>query len=563
MTLLAGTLPGLTQTTVPETMLMAAVLVVAALRPPRVRLGGALQLWLLLAFAVAVLAPCPARSLHLAVRFTAAAAFFVLLQDGEDEKRKPMMAAIATGAAMFGIAVWLMGLTPRVLAPFGLHHYAAGFLLLHLPLTVSLARRFPLWWLAGAVQVAAIAGTRSLAAVAALAVLCLWPLRRRPVWVAGIALVLVALAVYVPRTRSLLERGEDPSLSVENRVRYLRTGFAMIEARPWGWGLGSTPLVPAPYRPQVPDVMPQGEALPHLHNLPVHVAAEMGVLAPILATILFWQAFSPGLLAYAVLSLADYQLDLPALLFALAAVMALAVRPRDGALQPVWRMIFLMAAAAAPIQSTCGWEDFEKGNYTAAAARIPDLIPVSAAAGASLLESAKAAEAIPHLERATQLDRYFTLAHYHLGRARLAVGNRGAAVEAFAQGLLAQPVTVFADGWEVDIYRQAMRRALSQLGAMPPAEDPRTRHRFAELRAFLRANQEAPPVGSYRRVYSEITDGDLDHNTSLQVFRHVGAPKYTSGIVVSLPQPDFYIPPGIGFLPHVKAAEAPLPVPAK
>lgn len=549
MTLLAGTLPGLTQSTIPEAMLTAAVLLVAALRPPRASLSGAMQLWLALAFAVAVFAPCPMRSLHLAVRFTAAAALFVLLQDGDGEKRRPAMAAIATGAALFGLTVWLFGLTPRVLAPFGLHHYAAGFLLLHLPLTASLARRFPLWWIAVAAQVLAIAGTRSLAAVVALAVLSLWPLRRRPVWVAAVALALVAVAVYVPRTRSLLERGEDPSLSTENRVRYLSTGLAMVEARPWGWGLGSTPLVAAPYRPQVPDVMPQGEALPHLHNLPVHITAEMGVIAPLVAAVLFWQAFSPGLLAYAVLSLADYQLNLPALLFALAAVMALGVRPRGGMLQPVWRVVFLLAAALAPLQSTCGWEDFEKGNYAAAAARLPDLIPVSAAAGSTLLDSGKAAEAIPHLERAARLDRYFTLAHFHLGRARLATGNRGAAVEAFAQALLAQPVTVFADGWDVDIYRQAMRRALSQLGTMPPADDPRTRHRFAELRAFLVANQEAPPVGSYRRVYSEITDTDLDHNTSLQVFRRVGAPKYTSGIVVALPKPDFYIPPGIGYLP--------------
>ena len=548
MTLLAGTLPGLTQSTVPETMLTAAVMLVAALRPPHARLSGTLQLWLVLVCFAAIPALCPLRSLHLVVRFMAAAAFFVLLQDGDDDRR-PAMAAVATGAAVFGLAVWMLGLTPRVLAPFGLHHYAAGFLLLHLPLTASLARRYPLWWLGVAAQAVAIAGTRSLAAGVALAVLCLWPLRRRPVWVASIALALVALAVAVPRTRALIERGGDPSLSVENRIRYLRTGLEMIKVRPFGWGPGSTPLVSAPFRPQVPDVMPQGEGLPHLHNLPMNVAAEMGVLAPIVAAVLFWQAFSPGLLAYAVLSLADYQLDLPALLFALAAVMALAARRREGSLQPVWRVIFLLAAAAAPIQSTCGWGDFESGNYVAAAARLPDLIPVSAAAGSTLLDAGKAAEAIPYLERATRLDRYFTLAHYHLGRARLETGNRTGAVEAFAQGLLAQPVTVFADGWDAEIYRESMRRALGQLGTMPPADDPRTRHRFAELRAFLRANQDAPPAGTYRRVYSEITDADLDHNTSLQVFRRVGAPKYTSGIVVALPKPDFYIPPGIGYLP--------------
>ena len=76
ITLLAGTLPALTWTSVPETVMCAAVLVAAAVYPARARLPLALQIWLILAFALAAVAPCPERSLHLAVRFAAASAFF-------------------------------------------------------------------------------------------------------------------------------------------------------------------------------------------------------------------------------------------------------------------------------------------------------------------------------------------------------------------------------------------------------------------------------------------------------------------------------------------------------
>lgn len=535
-------MPGLTRGMVPETVISVGVLLGAAVLPVRARMPLALQCVLAIAVVLAAFAPCPERSLEMAVRFAAAAAFFLLLQD-QDDDRRASMACVATVAALFGLGAWLFGSTPRVLAPFGLHHYAAGFLLLHLPITAGLARRMPLWWIAVAVQAAAIAGSRSLAACVVLGLLCLWPLRRRPIWIAAVVLVLAATAIYVPRTRSLLERGEDPSLSTENRVRYLRTGLAMVAARPWGWGLGATPLVAARYRPQTPDVMPQGEVLPHLHDLPLHLAAELGLVGLAAAAMLLWEAWSLPLAAYAIFSLADYQLDLPSMLFALAAVMTLSMARREGTLQPLWRVIFLLAAAAAPFHSVCGWEDFEKGNYVAAAEKMPDLIPVSAAAGASL--AATPARAIPYLERAVRLDPYFTLAHYHLGRALVATGRNG--IDAFADGMLAQPVTVFADSWDPEVYRRSIRRAIQKLGR-PPSDDPRTRHRFEELSAFLRANQDAPPVGTYRRVYSEITDGDLDHSISLQVFRRVGETKYTSPVVVMMPTPTFYIPPGIGYL---------------
>lgn len=568
--LVTGAVSGLSRpaTQALMTLLLMALLLAAAWARPRARLGAGfepvLAAWLALAFLSSVFAPCPLRSLQQAVQLAAAAAFFYLLLGAGREFCVRAMAAVATAAAIFGLAVFLLGFTPRVAAPLGSHHYAAGFLLLHLPLTASLARSRRVWAVAAAVQALAILGTRSLAGIVVLLLLGLWALLRMPGrrwWLAGALALLAVPAALSPRTRSLLTRGEDPSLSLENRRRYLRTGAAMIAQHPLrGWGLGSVPLVAARYRPQTPDVMPQGETLPHLHNLPANLATEMGILGLALGAWMLWRLRSPALLAYAIFALADYQLDLPAVLFALAAVAAVsAPKARPGQpLSGAWRVALAMAALAAPFQSRCGWDDFERGRYAQAAQRLPDLIPVSAAAGAALLQAGQPQSAIPHLVRAAELDSYFTLAHYHLGRARELAGDRQGAVEAYSRALLVQPVTLFAEGWDPVVYRDAVRGALRQLQSLSAGLrfDERTRHRHAELRAFLAANAEAVPAGAHRRTFYEITDADLAHNTGLLVFRRVGAAKYTSGVTVLLPKPDFYIPPGIGYLgglPEVRA----------
>jgi O-antigen ligase len=551
VTLYAGTVAGLSQPYGDPllTALAAGVLVWRALspRPGTAAPCAACWVWLANAIGLALLSVCPERSLHLVALFAAAAAFFSLASGANRDSFMRGLALLAAAAAIFGLGSWLLGYSTRVAAPFGQHHYAAGFLLLHLPLTAALARRQPLWWIAAALQAAAVLGTRSVAGVTVLALLAMWGLRRKPGWLGALALAVILVAVFAPRTRSLLVRGEDPSLSVENRVRYLRTGAAMVAARPWGWGLGTVPFVAAPFRPQIADVMPQGEVLPHLHNTPLHLAVETGLIGLAAAVWLAWKLRSLPVVIYAIFALADYQLDLPALLFAVGAVSGAGLQPVPAAFGKPARVALLALAAIIPLNSMCGWDQFKSGDYLAAAARLPDMIPVSSTAGAALAESGRYRDALPHLERAARLDPFFTLAHFHLGRARLARDDRRGAEEAFAAALLAQPVTVFADGWDRPVYVAAVRRALQQLDAYHPPDD-RSRHRKRELQDFLAANAASPPHGIYPRVFSEITDADLAHNTSLLVFRKVGPPQHTSGITVRLPEPGFYIPPGAGYL---------------
>ena len=518
--------------------LLMAVIVAGVFFRPKARLGGGGDLacvaFLACSFLTAIFAVCPERSLHLAVQFAAAAVLFYLVLDADPESLAPAMAGVATLAALFGLGAWLFGYTPRVTAPFGLHHYAAGFLLLHLPVTWKLAKRNPLWFAAVLAQAAAILATRSMAAVVALSLATLWTLRRRPLFAVAALAAMVSVAVSVPRTRQLLRHGEDPSLSTENRLRYLHTGAAMIAARPLGWGLGSVPLVAARFTPKIPDVMPPGEVLPHLHNLPLHLATEAGLLGLLASAWFLWRARSLALAPYLLFAMADYQLDMPSLLFAFAAVAGLeATRGKDRPLIPAVRVAMLVVAALAPVTSTCGWENFD-------AARLPDLIPISSAEGARLLDAGL-------LQRATQLDPYFTLAWYHLGRARMAKGDRAGAVTAFAESMLVQPVTVFAEGWDGGVYADAQQQALVRLNGIPVASDARTKHRYEELHAFLAANPTLPR-GIFRRPYSEITDEGLERSTSLLVFHRLEPPKYTSTINIALARPDFYIPPGIGYL---------------
>ncbi len=566
ITLVAGTLSGLANpvTNAVMTAFVVAVILAGVWMRPTARLGGggdwACLAFLTAAFLTALFSICPERGVHLAVQLVAAAVLFYLVLDSIRLERAPAMAAVATLAAVAGLGAWLAGATPRVTVPFGLHHYAAGFLLLHLPVTWALARRESprrLFWIAAvAVQAAAIAGTRSMAAVAVLGLMLLWTLRRKHLWLIAALGALATVAMLVPRTHELLMRGEDPSLSTENRVRYLKTGVAMVEARPLGWGPGSVPLVSAPFRPLVPDIMPQGEVLPHLHNLPLHLTVETGVFGLPVAAWFLWRGRSLNVVPYLLFAMADYQLDMPALLFAFAAVAGLSAQTQIAAERPESRwqgkalaIALLATAAMAPLTSLCGWDDFLAGRYVAAAAKLPDLIPVSSAAGASAVETARYGEALPYLERAERLDRYFTLAWFHHGRTLLALGDRDHAVAMFAQALLTQPVTVFAEGWDPEVYTQAQRRAVADLDAMRGAlsGDSRTQHRYNELRAFLAANP-APPAGEFRVPYSEITDADLTRSTSLLVFRRLEPASVTSTIYVMLPKPDFYIPPGIGYL---------------
>lgn len=536
------------------TALEVAIILLGVFFVPRVRLGGggdlACAAFLGIAFLTAAFAVCPGRSAHLAVQFVCAAVVFYFVLNSNRDKIAPAMAATATLAAAAGLGWWLFGFTPRVVTPFGLHHYAAGFLLLHLPLTWKLAERRPPWYVAAALQVVAIAGTRSMAAILVLGLMFLWVQRRHPLRLSVAVALLIGVAALVPRTNQLLTRGEDPTLSTENRIRYVQTGLKMFAARPLGWGLGSVPLASSPFRPQTPDVMPRGEVLPHTHNLPLNLAVETGLLGLLAAAWFLWRARSLSLVPYLLLALADYQLDLPALLFALAAVAGLNAARLESPPVPAWivRALLLVAAVLTPFaHSDCGWDSFLDSEYVQAADKLPNVIPAQSPAGVELLQKGEVESSIRYVKRATQLDPYFTLAWFHLGRAQERSGRRAEAVTAYTQAILTHPITIFAEGWNPVLYAEAQKRALATLESSRFSNDAVTQHRYRELHDFLAANPSLP-AGTFPDQYAEIADGRVDLSVSLLVFHRLAAPRYTSAINVLLPTRGFYIPPGLGYL---------------
>ena len=107
--LVTGTLSGLCRpaTDVAMTAMVVAVLLAAAWLDPKARVGRgfepALLAWLALVFVCAAFAPCPLRSLHLAAQCAAAVALFYLVLSGPRDSLIPVMAAVASLAALFGL----------------------------------------------------------------------------------------------------------------------------------------------------------------------------------------------------------------------------------------------------------------------------------------------------------------------------------------------------------------------------------------------------------------------------------------------------------------------------
>ncbi len=614
--------------------------------------------------------PCAGRSWRMLVLLASAtAAFYLAASAGADRDRTLLWSVLpATGAAaaLVGLAAYALRWTPRVSAPLGHHNYMAGFLLLHLPLAAEAAaaarsRAARVFWYAAVMaQALAIFLTGSLAGVAVLAGLALFAawgrIRKRdalarpsspaalhapgqasrpaPQIAALVALLLLAgfgallfrwsrspvISALRLRVAAIAGERRDPSLSLENRLRYLRTSLAMAAAHPLiGSGLGAVPLTASLYREQKPGFIPPGEALRHLHNLPANLLAETGALglsaALLLALTALWGqtgAAAAAVWAYLVFSLSDYQLDLPAILFPLALVAGLAVvgtgsfagAKSEPATLPRWLALgalFFLAAAgvvllacstighyyhqrgdflrAAQWDAHCGFYAFQAGaraeqlgeinqarsHYLEAAGQMPAMIPVAAQAGHSLVRAGQYTSALPWLERAAALDYYFTLAHFHLGRARLRTGDREGAIEAFATSLLVQPATVLAEDWlslpEREVYSESLERALDrlyELAAFYPESGPW--RRWNELGAFLVGRRALLPNGPHRVLFFEVVDRDLAVNHSLIVFRRPGRPQRVAPVVLLAPTPDPRPPAGLGAiegLPSVRALDLP------
>lgn len=582
--------------------------------------------------------PCAARSALLLLLFFCAVALFYLVLSRRLNQAFPGWVLPLTGAlaAAWGLTAFVARETPRVASPLGHHNYMAGFLLLHLPLTFEAfatgkkAAARAGWLLALLLEICALVFTGSLAGIAVGFALAFGlaasrvaagarPLATRLAPVAALVAVIAGGAVLLVRpdmpvmgglrgrVLGIFARGADPSLSLENRVRFARAGAAMLAARPLaGWGLGSVPLASGLYREQTPGVAAAGEVIPQLHNLPVNVLAEGGLPAAALLLALFvmvlgraGSAAGVALAAYALFSLADYQLDLPAIVFPLAVIAALAVRPRRPIRLPQAGLhtalalgfsallpgaMLLMGAssaahylhahgrtdAASRLGGLCGFYRFEAGvradlegrsqaaagAYRQAAEQMPNVLPAAEQAGFVMLRTSPRA-AIPWLERAAALDSYFTLAHFHVGRARLRAGDREGAVASFATSFLVQPATVYADAWnaspEREVYSASIERAIDRLfdmAARYPNSGPQ--RKWNELGTFLIGRRDVLPGGSYQVELFE----QPAPNASIIAFRRAAYPLRAAPIVLRLETPVPHHPAGIGSIRGLPAVRA-------
>jgi uncharacterized protein involved in response to NO len=243
--------------------------------------------------------------------------------------------------------------------PFGHPNYTAGYLMLSLPLLVSLAvvgRRRWLWWGGIVLSLITLYTTSSRGGILGLAgwvvagSIGLWwrgSLRRG--WIlGGMASAVAGLTVLI----LLNSRLRNVALAL---VDGLSTGFAdgggellyrmVTTVAGWhmglehwltGAGLGSVYLIYQKYRP--PWAGTEAEALYQLHSTPVQIWAELGLLGIIACGITIgalvtifnklhsldsWRedkfdrpityGLCSGLFAYGLVALTDYQLDLPAI----------------------------------------------------------------------------------------------------------------------------------------------------------------------------------------------------------------------------------------------------------
>ncbi len=268
-------------------------------------------------------------------------------------------------------------------APLGHPNLVAGYLVLLLPLWMALAtlatgRWRWLWWSGVGLGLLDIYTTGSRAPLLGLAVvaavgLLIGGLRR---WIArkwlaiaatGILGGTVLLLVLNPRLRqsvSLLWSAR-PTGNDAYRLITQATGWQMGLHHPWtGIGLGGVPLTYQRYRPIWAGR--EAELTQQLHSTPVQLWAELGIWAVIvgggaIAVLTYlsgrWLftrdslahrhdrlliAALAGLLAYGVVSLTDYQLDVPAIagtLLIYLAVLIATLRDRVPQIPPLWRLL--------------------------------------------------------------------------------------------------------------------------------------------------------------------------------------------------------------------------------
>lgn len=493
---------------------------------------------------------------------SAVALFFLVgdwVNSGASATRR---AQLLTGAGLFlavvaltSTALWIHSLAGRtggaiwaVRNPYPLGHpnYTAGLALLMLPVFSALAvrdfRLRRLGWLAAAVLAIGMlitsgsrGGLLGLLVLVVVHVPAISRALRWKLWIVILVGLFAALAVLAvnPRTRTLLSgSAARATLQVSDvqRSAMAEAGWRMGLDRPLlGWGPGTTPLAYPIYR----HLLDGGaENVLQLHSVPVQLWAELGaggVLAGLALLVLALLAARASPTArrvafafsgYAVFCLTDWQLDIPALAFAVAiasALIAPATPPRLGRSRFVLGGAVLAALLAIAL---LGRRDPAPGLNVRALVLARD--PAQGEAAVALLKKSRnlnPAQEITYFNLGWLLvvrdpaaaEQDFAVAarlvpdkggvYFGLGLARLNQGHRAAAAKAFALECLNDPVFLTSPWWESPALhesRPVVDALALQLLASPPApfagQDPEVARESAYVAALIRwLNGQARP----------------------------------------------------------------------
>ncbi|RXK53442.1 O-antigen ligase domain-containing protein [Oleiharenicola lentus] len=521
----------------------------------------------------ALASPYRAPSLLSAGLPLSAICLFLLVYDwvltDEARRRAQLGRWLAVGAGLVALVsalYWVRDVAERLAAgrtvaslfetrnphPLGHSNYTAGLMLLGLPWLALLAWRERGWartaatmgGLLSLLNLFACGSRGGLLGLAALAVAGVAMARigwKRFLLAAGLAVVLAGLlAVANPRVRALLGPADPaaaPNASAVQRRAMFDAAVRMGADRPFlGWGPGTTPLAYPRYRQSLDG---GAENVLQLHNTPLHVWAENGVLGLLAAGLftglvaLSWRRSPPAaatLAGYGVLALTDFQLDVPVIAAAIAVLGALLARPAPAVAGRSLRLgVSVGVALAAGAILVLGGRDpapalnveaLRLARDPAQHARAVALLNESLALNpdqeiahfnlAWLLVVPEPAKAEAHFRAAARLVPDKGGVYFGLGLARLNQGDRTGAARALALECINEPLFLASPWWtvpEIGTLRDASSRHFAHLIAqiLPQLHQIKAtwseKHAAALLTLAPRFGEvSAGPETSYRRT---------------------------------------------------------------
>ena len=580
-------------------------------------------------FASALASPYRAQSLLQAALPLAGGAFFLWLHDwlhADPANHRPRLehclAWAATVIALISLGYWLADISRlsrdqlfssvlfdiRNPHPLGHSNYTAGLMLLGLPWLVLAARRGRgsirrgAWIMSGLLLLILFtSGSRGgLLGLASLGVVALFNAKlgwKRFTLFAGLAVVAAGLlAVANPRIRALLgsrEAAAEPNISTVQRAAMFQAGVLMTADRPLlGWGPGSTPLVFPRYRQHLGG---GAENVLQLHNAPLEILASLGV-AGLLVGVFFlglaWRNRSrapvaaSALAGYAVFSLTDYQLDVPVVVFALAALAAQLAPPGPGptsgrlrqglTLALVLAVALLVALGRRDPTPPLNTEALALARNPALSGRAVTLLNQSLALNPDqeiahfnlgwLLVVSDPVRAEQHFRAAARLVPDKGGVYFGLGLARLNQSDPAGAARALALECLNEPLFLASPWWKVPALaaeRGATTAAFTRL--LTAAQTSRLTGDWARRQAGLLATL-APRLGlvspgpenNYRRERTgyPVLMRNLDLPPPLDLYDVREDPRFPASVPFALPHKGWLPAPLL-----LKLLDAPPPDP--